>query len=134
MDKQKNEKEDGWQKYMPAVEIMLATGENDPKVLLAKFLCQCGEMEERIKALEKIFVCQKEILNIDEAVEYLNMSRSWLYKLTSTHQIPFYKPNGRFLYFDRSELDKWIRSALVRSESQLNDQVNAYTMSNPLRM
>lgn len=130
---QKKEKGNDWQKCMPAAEIMLAEGENDPRVLLARLLNQLGEMEERIQSLEKLYICQKDVLNIDEATEYLNISRSWLYKLTSTHQIPFYKPNGRFLYFERAELDKWIRSALVRSENQLNDQVNTYTMSNPLR-
>lgn len=89
--------------------------------------------EQRIEALENVFLCQKDIFNLDEAATYLSMSKSTLYKLTSKKEIPHYKPN-RFIFFERSELDKWIRSAAVKTEDQLNDQVNAYTMANPIRV
>ncbi len=47
-------------------------------------------------------------LNINEAAEYLKVSQSNLYRLTSHKLIPFYKPAGKLIYFFKSELDKWI--------------------------
>lgn len=122
----------GMQDALAQVEQML-DGEKDVKILLAQQLIQQKQNEERIDALEGIFLCQKEILNFDEAAAYLSMSKSTLYKLTAKKEIPHYKPN-RFVFFERSELDNWIRSAAVKTEEQLDDQVNAYTMSNPLNL
>lgn len=122
----------GMQDALAQVEQML-DGEKDVKILLAQQLIQQKQNEERIDALEGIFLCQKEILNFDEAAAYLSMSKSTLYKLTAKKEIPHYKPN-RFVFFERSELDNWIRSAAVKTEEHLDDQVNANTLANPLRM
>ena len=120
----------GMQDALAQVEQML-DDEKDVKILLAQQLIQQKQNEERLDALEGIYLCQKEIFNFDEAAAYLSMSKSTLYKLTAKKEIPHYKPN-RFVFFERAELDNWIRSAAVKSEVQLNDQVNAYTMANPL--
>ena len=50
---------------------------------------------------------KKEILDLGEACLYLKISDSMLYKLTSKGDIPYFKPNGKKLYFKRSELDEW---------------------------
>lgn len=105
----------------------------NPTQVLAQQIYQQHQTEERIDALEDIFLCQKEIFNFDEAAAYLSMSKSTLYKLTSKKEIPHYKPN-RFVFFEKAELDKWIRAAAVRTEEQLCDQVNAYTMNKPLNV
>lgn len=122
----------GWEQALARAEQML-DGNSDVKVLLAQQLIQQEQNEERIGALEGVFLCQKEIFNFDEAAAYLSMSKSTLYKLTAKKEIPHYKPN-RFVFFERSELDNWIRAAAVKTEEQLNDQVNAYTMAKPLRV
>ena len=123
---------EGWQQFLAPAEQMLSSS-GDIKVLLAHQLFQQSMNEQRIEALENVFLCQKDIFNLDEAATYLSMSKSTLYKLTSKKEIPHYKPN-RFIFFERSELDKWIRSAAVKTEDQLNDQVNAYTTANPIRV
>lgn len=132
MEEIRKEHVEGWQQFLAPAEQMLSSS-GDIKVLLAHQLFQQSMNEQRIEALENIFLCQKDIFNLDEAATYLSMSKSTLYKLTSKKEIPHYKPN-RFIFFERSELDKWIRSAAVKTEDQLNDQVNAYTMANPIRV
>lgn len=132
MEEIRKEHVEGWQQFLAPAEQMLSSSD-DIKVLLAHQLFQQSMNEQRIEALENVFLCQKDIFNLDEAATYLSMSKSTLYKLTSKKEIPHYKPN-RFIFFERSELDKWIRSAAVKTEDQLNDQVNAYTMANPIRV
>jgi len=121
-----------WSQALAQAEQML-NGDSDAKVLLAQQIIHQKQNDERIGALEGVFLCQKEIFNFDEAAAYLSMSKSTLYKLTAKKEIPHYKPN-RFVFFERSELDNWIRAAAVKTEEQLNDQVNAYTMANPLHI
>ena len=131
--KQKMKSVPDYGRALERAEQML-DGSNDVKVLLAQQLYQQDLNEERIKALENIFLCQKEIFNLDEAAMYIGVSKSNLYKMTASRKIPHYKPAGRYIYFERSELDKWIREGAVKTEEQLSDQANAYTLTNPLRV
>ena len=51
---------------------------------------------------------QTDLLNLNQAAQYLSISHSQLYKYTSQRKIPFHKPAGKYLYFFKNELDKWI--------------------------
>lgn len=70
-------------------------------------------IEERLAALEAIFLNQKEILTFKEACVYTGISQSTLYKMTASRKIPHYKTTA--LYFERAELDSWIRQHRVNS-------------------
>ena len=51
-------------------------------------------------------------LNFKEAVAYLGISTSTLYKLTSTKQIKFYKPKGK-IFFKKEDLKIYITQSEV---------------------
>ena len=70
-------------------------------------------IEERLTALEAIFLNQKEILTFKEACVYTGISRSTMYKMTAAKKIPHYKTTG--LYFERTDLDNWIRQHRVNT-------------------
>lgn len=63
-------------------------------------------------------VLQKQILTFSEAAVYLGISKSTLYKLTSSRSIPIYKPAGKLIYFDRLELNNWL---LQNRQSTMNE-------------
>jgi excisionase family DNA binding protein len=48
-----------------------------------------------------------EWMTLDEVCEYLNLSKSNLYKLSMNNSIPLYRI-GRILKFKKSEIDAWI--------------------------
>ena len=56
-------------------------------------------LELRVSELEKMLFLSKNVLSFDEASKFLNLSKSYLYKLTSGNLIPHYKPQGKMLYF-----------------------------------
>lgn len=78
---------------------------------------------ERLEKIERLLesqnLLQKEVLNLNDAALYLELSASYLYRLTSTGYMPFYKPNGKKLYFKRLELDQW----LLRNRSTTNEEI-----------
>lgn len=94
------------------------------------------EMDEQvlteIRELKKLIyeqnMLQKEVLNFNEAAVYLEVSHSHLYKLTSTGTIPAYKPNGKKLYFNREELNKWLLSNRQASLSDIEEEVNQFQL------
>lgn len=56
-----------------------------------------------------MLLSQKTVLNFEEASVYTGLSKSHLYKLTSTDGIPCYKPTGKKgVYFDKGEIDEWL--------------------------
>lgn len=50
----------------------------------------------------------KEVLSVREAISYLDISESLLYKLTSGRKIKFFKPNKGKIYFRKTDLDQWM--------------------------
>lgn len=80
------------------------------------------EILRRISNIEKLLEQRKtKPLNLVEAAKYLSISQSHLYKLTSQRKIPSHKPNGKYLYFFKDELDEWIRKT-SRQESEDSSQ------------
>ncbi len=62
---------------------------------------------------------QKEVLNFQEACDYVGRSKQNMYKLTSTNKIPHYKPEGKMLYFKRSELDAFMLRNPIRTINEI---------------
>lgn len=77
-----------------------------------------------------VAICQKEILNLDEAALYTGMKKSYLYKLTSMKMIPHYKPAGKYCFFRRTELEEWLTANPVATVADLNAAAQAYCMKN----
>lgn len=69
--------------------------------------------------------CSKEVLTTDEAAKYMGVSKSYLYKLTMAHQVPYYKPMGKMCYFNRLELEQWLQSNRVSTASEIESRASA---------
>jgi len=54
-----------------------------------------------------------KLLSIDQAAEYLGLSKSTLYKKTSAKSIPFLKLGSRVL-FDQDVLRRWAEARFVQ--------------------
>ncbi|KAA6345641.1 hypothetical protein EZS27_006822 [termite gut metagenome] len=88
-----------------------------------------SNLENRVSKLEKSLFIIKNILSFDEASEFLNLSKSYLYKLTSSGQIPHYKPQGKMLYFEKSELENWLRQNPVKTNQQIQQEAEIHLMN-----
>ncbi|MCF8239757.1 MAG: helix-turn-helix domain-containing protein [Melioribacteraceae bacterium] len=72
-------------------------------------MTQSDEVLKKLHKIEHLLEERKNIpLNLVQAAEYLSISQSHLYRLTSKRKIPCHKPNGKYLYFFKDELDEWI--------------------------
>lgn len=82
---------------------------------------QVEELKERMKAMENILDNGKEILTVEEAAKFMGIARSSLYKMTSDQLIPFYRPNGKMIYFEKSEILAWIRRNHQSSKAEIQE-------------
>ena len=60
----------------------------------------------------------KRVLSFTEAAKFLGFAESYLYKLTSAGIVPYSKPNGKKIFFDRIKLEEW----MLGNPSTSNDQ------------
>lgn len=84
-------------------------------------LKRLDELERLIKSR---FIFQKEVLTFSEGCAYCGFTSSYMYKLTSFNKIPYYKPNGKMIFFLRSELEGWILSNRIASREEANVYIN----------
>ncbi|REC61450.1 DNA-binding protein [Chryseobacterium pennae] len=66
---------------------------------------------------------EKKILSFKEALEYLDVSPSLLYKLTSQRTITYFKPNGGKIYFKKTDLDHWMLQNESKSVDVLENEL-----------
>ena len=92
---------------------------------LERFFLKFGtikELAEHLHFVEHKMYMIKEFLTIDEAADFLRISKSLLYKLTRTKEIPTYKPNGKNIYIHRNDLNRWISQNKTLSEEELEEK------------
>ena len=88
------------------------------------------KIEERLERIEKLLTNNKEVLTFEEACEYMGVSRSFLYKLTSRRQIPHSKPNGKIIFFEKQKLNLWLLRNRRKSKLEIESEALKYTLTN----
>jgi excisionase family DNA binding protein len=89
-----------------------------PEISLAQYFEQNNQRLERI---EQGLIAQKTVFTFDDFCRYVGISKSWGYKLTSQRAVPHYSPNGKTLYFEKAQIDKWLLQNPVRTVTQLKN-------------
>lgn len=79
------------------------------------------ELQSRVRTLEDLCFSAKEVLNLEEAASFLGIAKSTLYKMTHENRIPYYKPSGKLIYFEKSVLLEWIRSNRIMSDDEIQE-------------
>ena len=82
---------------------------------------------KKLDRIEKLIRANKNVLTLEEAVEYTGISRSYMYKLIARAEIPYSKPQGKLIYFSREKLDQWLLSNEHKSSMELKNEVIEYT-------
>lgn len=65
-------------------------------------------------------ILEKDTLDVKEACRYMNISDSFLYKLTSSKKLPFSKPNGKKIFFQKKDLDTWKNSRAIQTDKDMD--------------
>lgn len=85
------------------------------------------DIKATLKRIETYsMLAAKDMLTCDDVALLTGLSKSHVYKLTSTHQIPHYKPTGKMVYFDRSEIESWLRQNRVATEQEIQERAATY--------
>ncbi len=86
-------------------------------------MSQSTNLQTSIEGLRVLL--ENKPLTFLEACRYLNLSGSYLYKLTHRKAIPYYKPTGKRVFFDRSQLDAFLRQGPVLTMADRLEAIEA---------
>ena len=78
------------------------------------------------KILNYSLLAAKNVLTLEDVSLLTGLSKSHLYKLTCNHQIPHYKPKGKQLYFDRAEIEAWMKQGKVSTVDESEQMAALY--------
>jgi DNA binding domain, excisionase family len=83
----------------------------------------------KLNRIEKHIFGLKAILNVEELSDYTGFKKSYIYKLVHTNAIPFSKPSGKILFFERKKIDEW----LLKNSHKSNDEIQQKAIEFSLR-
>ena len=75
---------------------------------------------------------QNKVLTLDQAAEYLGYKKAYIYQLTSAGVLPFHKPNGKKMFFEREKLEEWMLGNSGKSDTERQTEA-AKGKKNPMR-
>lgn len=84
----------------------------------------------KLNQIEKYIFGLKPILNVEELSDYTGFKKSYIYKLVYSNLIPFSKPNGKLLFFDRQKIDEWLLSGSEKSVSEVEAETLEFAFKN----
>lgn len=89
-----------------------------------------GEIAELLARIERnSLLAAKNVLNLDDVAMLTGFSKSHLYKMTCENRIPFYKPNGKHIYFDRAEIEAWMLRNRQGTVEEIEQEAIKYAVS-----
>ncbi|MDM1508303.1 excisionase family DNA-binding protein [Myroides odoratimimus] len=84
---------------------------------------------EKLDYLEQLIISNnKEILSVEELEKYTGFKKSYIYHLVHFNKIPYSKPNGKYLFFQKSEIDEWLLKNKSLSDDQIQEKAREYVL------
>lgn len=74
-----------------------------------------------LSRLENLLSGSKSVMNCEELSLYTGYAKSTIYKLVHRNEIPFCKPTGKKLFFDKEKIDRWLTAKSVKSKDELTE-------------
>lgn len=86
------------------------------------------ELKESVSRIDnRLTVGLKKVLTVKEVAEILQLSQDRVYTLVNQKLIPHYRTFTRRIWFDREEVENWMKAERVTPDYELLKQAGAYT-------
>ena len=82
----------------------------------------------KLNRIEKHIFSLKTILNVEELAEYTGFKKSYIYKLVHSNSLPFSKPHGKVLFFDKQKIDEWLLQNASKSINELQQEALEFSL------
>ena len=82
------------------------------------------EIIKELNEIKQLLISNKKILTLNELVIYTGYKKSYIYQLTHNNKIPYSRPSGGMIFFDKDQIDSW----LLRNHQELMEWTQSSTL------
>lgn len=82
-----------------------------------------------LEEIKKLLQLNKSMLNAEELCLLLGISKPYLYKLTSTGKIKFYRPFGKLIFFNKDEVLENLKQNPIKSLDEIENSALDYLLT-----
>ena len=87
-------------------------------------------LEEMQKLKELTALGAKQALTMNDVSIFTGLSKSHIYKMVCSKQIPHYKSGGgKLTYFDKAEVTAWLLKHRVKTTEEIDAEATAYIVT-----
>lgn len=76
----------------------------------------------------QVEIGSKDFLTVPETCVFLGIKKNYLYKLTASKKLPYYRPCGRKVLFKKSELQALVEKSRVSTDDELQSRAETELM------
>ncbi|MGL5979416.1 MAG: helix-turn-helix domain-containing protein [Phocaeicola sp.] len=88
------------------------------------------ELFQQLDRIERYtLLAAKNVLTLEDAALMTGLSKGHFYKLTCKHLVPHYKPHGKMIYFDRTELECWMKQNRIATQQEVDTVATNYVVT-----
>lgn len=84
---------------------------------------------QKLEVIINYLFLLKTIYSFEEGCKYCGISKSKMYKHTSSNNIPFFKPEGKLIFFKKEDLDNWLLRNRHSSIDELEREAVKYSLT-----
>lgn len=79
-----------------------------------------AEIERRLKQVEQVAIlAAKEVLSVKDVSALTGFKESYIRKLVEESKLPYYRPTGKKIFFEKKDIYSFLRTNRVPSTSEL---------------
>lgn len=90
------------------------------------------EIKQQLDRIERnSLLAAKKVLRIEDVALLTGFTKSRIYAMTCTGEMPHYKPTGKTVFFDRDEVEAWLtkKSARIATREEVAQKVTGYEVA-----
>ena len=66
------------------------------------------QLQKELQEIKDLLLSKKRVFTLDEVCKYTGYKKSYIYQLTSNNKVPYSRPSGGAIFFDREDIETWL--------------------------
>lgn len=91
-------------------------------------------LQQELISIKSMLALSKDVLNLDEVSLYTGFAKGSLYKLTMAGKLPHSKPNGKSIFVEKAELNKWLLGHKKQTAEEREIEAATYCATHKAKM
>jgi excisionase family DNA binding protein len=85
---------------------------------------------QELLEIKQLLGLSKKIWTVEDFCSFTGISKAYVYHLTASHKIKYYRPAGKLIFFDPEEVIDFLKQNPVATDKSLSGKVTRHLLNN----